>query len=230
MTEFAQNLTANSQAEKLRVVVLISGSGSNLQAIIDAEKTSNYQVVKVISNRPNAYGLTRAENHQIPHQTVDHQDFTAREDFEQALIQAIEPAQPDLVVLAGFMRILTPLFTNQYLGKMLNIHPSLLPKYPGLDTHQRAIDAGDQEHGLSIHFVTAELDGGPVILQAATKIAADDNADSLQQKIHGLEHQAYPLVVELFAQHKLQFIDNQAWFNNQLLTEPLQLADFKIAG
>lgn len=222
-----QNLAAGANsADKLKVVVLISGSGSNLQAIIDAEKTSNYQVVKVISNRPNAYGLSRAKNHQIPHETVDHQDFASREDFEQALIQAIEPAEPGLVVLAGFMRILTPLFTNQYLGKMLNIHPSLLPKYPGLDTHQRAIDAGDLEHGLSIHFVTAELDGGPVILQAATKIAADDDAESLQQKVHGLEHQAYPLVVELFAQNQLRFADNQAWFADKLLQTPLKLQDF----
>lgn len=206
----------------LNVVVLISGNGSNLQALIDAQVTSHYRIVKVIANRPDAYGLIRAQQHQIDHQLVDHQLYPDRETFENALIAAIEPAQPGLVVLAGFMRILTPVFTQQYLGRMLNIHPSLLPKYPGLNTHQRALDAQDAEHGLSIHFVTAELDGGPVILQAKTAIHKHDTEQSLKQRIHQLEHRAYPKVVELFALQKIKLIDHQAWFG-QPLTQPLEL-------
>lgn len=209
----------------LNLVVLISGNGSNLQALIDAQATSNYRVVKVVSNRPDAYGLKRAQQHSIATEIIDHQNFPDRESFEQALIKAIDPAQPGLVVLAGFMRILTPAFTGHYLGKMLNIHPSLLPKYPGLHTHKRALESGDTEHGLSIHFVTDELDGGPVILQAITPVSANDTEASLKQKVHELEHQAYPKAVELFACGKIHFSDYQAWWLDQPLSTPLQLED-----
>lgn len=211
----------------LRVVVVISGNGSNLQALIDYQQQPDcaYQIVKVISNRPQAFGLERAKQHQIDTGVVDHTQFDSREHFEQALIQHIDSAEPGLVVLAGFMRILTPLFTEHYLGRMFNIHPSLLPKYPGLNTHQRALEAGETHHGLSIHFVTAELDGGPVVLQASLVINSDDTANSLQQKVHQLEHQAYPLAVNLFAQQRLYFADHQAWWNGQPLNQPLQLED-----
>jgi phosphoribosylglycinamide formyltransferase-1 len=209
----------------LNLVVLISGNGSNLQALIDAQATSHYRVVKVVSNRPDAYGLKRAQQHGIATEIIDHQNFPDRESFEQALIKAIDPAQPGLVVLAGFMRILTPAFTSHYLGKMLNIHPSLLPKYPGLHTHKRALESGDTEHGLSIHFVTDELDGGPVILQAKTPVNAHDTEDSLKQKVHELEHQAYPKAVELFACGNIHFTNHQAWWLDQPLTTPLQLED-----
>ena len=209
----------------LNLVVLISGNGSNLQALIDAQATSHYRVVKVVSNRPDAYGLKRAQQHGIATETIDHQNFPDRESFEQALIKAIDPAQPGLVVLAGFMRILTPAFTGHYLGKMLNIHPSLLPKYPGLHTHKRALESGDTEHGLSIHFVTDELDGGPVILQAKTPVNTHDTEDSLKQKVHELEHQAYPKAVELFACGNIHFTNHQAWWLDQPLTTPLQLED-----
>ncbi|WP_044409704.1 phosphoribosylglycinamide formyltransferase [Thiomicrospira microaerophila] len=215
--------------ELTNVVVVLSGNGSNLQALIDFQQRADcaYKIVKVVANRPNAFGLERAKQHHIPASLVNHQDYATREDFERALIQHIDQAQPGLVVLAGFMRILTPLFTEHYLGKMLNIHPSLLPKYPGLDTHQRAIDAGDTEHGLSIHFVTAELDGGPVILQASLKIEPQMDAQMLQQQVHQLEHQAYPLAVNLFAQGQLSLQDNQAWLNHQALIQPLKLSDLQ---
>lgn len=215
------------QQSPLRVVVLISGNGSNLQALIDRQHQPGcaYQIVKVISNKADAFGLERAKQHLIEIDTIPHQNFDGREAFEQALIHSIDQAQPGLVVLAGFMRILTPLFTQHYLGRMLNIHPSLLPKYPGLDTHQRALEAGDKQHGLSIHFVTDELDGGPVILQASTQIQTNDTIDSLKAKIHRLEHQAYPLAVNLFAQGKLVYKNHQAWFSDQSLTDPLQIED-----
>ncbi|MDT0602235.1 phosphoribosylglycinamide formyltransferase [Thalassotalea castellviae] len=183
-----------------RIVVLISGSGSNLQAIIDACKTTDYpgEVVGVISNKAEVFGLTRAENANIPHQVLSHKAYDSRESYDQALVNAIDDYKPDLVVLAGFMRILTPVFVQHFSGKLLNIHPSLLPKYQGLNTHQRAIDANDKEHGVSVHFVTEELDGGPVILQAKVPIFPEDTADDLASRIHVQEHKIYPLVINWF--------------------------------
>ena len=213
--------------QPLRIAVLISGSGSNLQAIINHQKqhADLYEIVSVISNKPNVLGLERAQKAGIPNQVIDHKQFTDRESFDAALQVAIDSAQANLVVLAGFMRILTPAFTKHYLGRMLNIHPSLLPKYTGLNTHQRALDAGDTEHGLSVHFVTPELDEGPAILQAKVCIEADDNVESLQQKVHQQEHVAYPLVVQWFAEGRLDFKDGQAWFDNQPLKQPRLLND-----
>jgi phosphoribosylglycinamide formyltransferase-1 len=215
--------------ELTNVVVVLSGNGSNLQALIDFQQRADcaYQIVKVIANRPNAFGLERAKQHQIATALVNHQDYANREDFERELIHQIDQTQPGLVVLAGFMRILTPLFTKHYLGRMLNIHPSLLPKYPGLDTHQRALDAGDTEHGLSIHFVTAELDGGPVILQASLIIEPDTDVQTLQHQVHQLEHQAYPIAVTLCALGKITLRNNQAWLDNTVLLRPLKLSDIQ---
>jgi len=195
-----------------RIVVLISGSGSNLQAIIDACKAQNYpgQVVGVISNKADAYGLTRAENSKIQSQVLSHKNYDTREDYDQALIKQIDNYQPDVVVLAGFMRILTPAFVQHFSGKLLNIHPSLLPKYQGLNTHQRAIDAGDKEHGVSVHFVTEELDGGPVILQAKVPIFDGDDADILASRIHEQEHRIYPLVVKWFCAGRIQMLAEKA--------------------
>lgn len=211
----------------LRVVVVISGNGSNLQALIDYQQQPDcaYQIVKVISNRPQAFGLERAKQHHIATDIVDHTQFDSREHFERALIQHIDSAEPGLVVLAGFMRILTPLFTGHYLGRMFNIHPSLLPKFPGLNTHQRALDAHEHEHGLSVHFVTAELDGGPIVLQARVKIHPNDNVETLQHKVHQQEHLAYPIAVNLFAQQKLHFANQQACYLGQPLLQPLQLEE-----
>jgi len=208
-----------------RIAVLISGSGSNLQAIIEHQQTHSdlYEISLVISNRPNAYGLQRAQNANIATKVIDHTQYASREDFDNELQSAIDETQADLIVLAGFMRILTSDFTEHYLGKMLNIHPSLLPKYTGLHTHKRAIEAGDKKHGLSIHFVTPELDGGPVILQAEVIIDPDDTEESLAVKVHTQEHIAYPLVVEWFAQNKLLLKDNQAWLNQSCLHTPVLL-------
>ncbi len=216
-----------NQDKKTPIAVLISGNGSNLQAIIDAQPSSHYEVKLVLSNRPNAYGLQRAEKADIPTVLIDHTQYDSREQFDAAVVNALQSAHIDLVVLAGFMRILTPVLVKPYLGKMLNIHPSLLPKYPGLHTHQRALEAGDPEHGLSIHFVTEELDGGPVILQARTPIEAQDTPETLQQKVHQLEHIAYPKVIDLVAQNSIQYQDGQVYFHHQPLTTPLDLNQLK---
>ena len=188
-----------------RIVVLSSGSGSNLQAIIDASQDNDYpgKVVGVISNKADAYGLTRAENAGIETLALSHKDFDSREEYDVALMAKIDNFKPDVIVLAGFMRILTADFVQHYQGKLLNIHPSLLPKYQGLNTHQRAIDAGDKEHGVSVHFVTEELDGGPVILQAKVPVFDGDSSDDLAARVHEQEHRIYPLVVKWFAQNRL---------------------------
>ncbi len=211
--------------QPIKIAILISGSGSNLQAIIDHQKqhAKKYQIALVISNKANAYGLTRANNENIPTESIDHTLFKRRESFDQTLQKIIDNAQVDLIVLAGFMRILTPQFTQHFLGKMINIHPSLLPKYTGLNTHQRVLDAGDTEHGLSIHFVTPELDSGPVILQAKVSINSQETAETLKAKVHQQEHLAYPQVIEWFAQGKLALKDNQAWFEQTPLSKPQQL-------
>ncbi|ATH82997.1 phosphoribosylglycinamide formyltransferase [Pseudomonas sp. KHPS1] len=188
------------------VVVLISGSGSNLQALIDsvAQGDNPARIAAVISNRADAYGLVRAQNAGIATEVLDHKQFDGREAFDAAMMQAIDVHQPDLVVLAGFMRILTPGFVQHYSGRLLNIHPSLLPRYKGLHTHQRALDAGDAEHGCSVHFVTEELDGGPLVVQAVLPVAPDDTADSLARRVHQQEHQIYPLAVRWFAEGRLR--------------------------
>lgn len=183
-----------------RIVVLISGSGSNLQAIIDQVHQTDVsgEIVAVISNRPNVKGLERAEKANIPALTLDHQAFESRENFDQALQQLIDSYEPDLVVLAGFMRILTPEFVQHYHGRMLNIHPSLLPDYKGINTHQRVIDDGKKEHGVSVHFVTAELDGGPVVTQAKVPVYPDDTAEILAKRVLVEEHKIYPEVISDF--------------------------------
>ncbi|MBN2864742.1 MAG: phosphoribosylglycinamide formyltransferase [Thiotrichales bacterium] len=214
--------------QPIRIAVLISGSGSNLQAIINHQKLHSelYTIVQVISNKPNAFGLERAQKAGIKHQVIDHTQFSNRETFDAALQNVLDKSMVDLVVLAGFMRILTEGFTRHFLGRMLNIHPSLLPKYTGLNTHQRAIEAGDSEHGLSVHFVTPELDEGPAILQAKVCIEIDDNVESLQNKVHLQEHLAYPLVIQWFAEGRLTFQNGQAWFDQKPLKCPLLLNDF----
>ena len=198
MTTSYTNSQISPQTKKKRIVVLISGSGTNLQALIDACKSGyiNGEIVGVLSNKADVYGLTRAENAGIEHCVLSHKAFDSRESYDQALIEQITQYQPDLVVLAGFMRILTADFVQKFSGKLLNIHPSLLPKYQGLNTHQRAIDAKDSEHGVSVHFVTEELDGGPVILQAKVPVFENDNADDLASRVHKQEHRIYPLVVK----------------------------------
>ena len=200
------------------VVVLISGSGSNLQALIDRQDADNpARIGAVISNRADAYGLVRAQNAGIPTAVLDHKAFAGREAFDAALIETIDAYRPDLVVLAGFMRILTPAFVQHYQGRLLNIHPSLLPKYKGLHTHQRALEAGDAEHGCSVHFVTEELDGGPLVVQAVVPVMADDTPETLAERVHAAEHQIYPLAMHWFAQGRLQLNERGCQLDGQLL-------------
>lgn len=203
----------------IRVVVLISGSGSNLQAIIDETEAGKLpiELCAVISNKADAGGLQRAKKHNIPAEFISHKNFPDRESFDQALMQLIDHYEPDLVVLAGFMRILTPAFTQHYLGRMVNIHPSLLPKYQGLHTHQRALDAGDTTHGVTVHFVTEELDGGPKILQAQVPVLKDDTAESLAARVLVEEHKIYPQVIRWFAEGRLRMHDGKAELDSKFI-------------
>jgi len=210
---------------RLPVVVLISGGGTNLQAIIDAAQDDlPVDIRAVISNRPEAYGLQRAKKAGIPTAVLDHREFDSREAFDQALAALIDEYEPGLVLLAGFMRILTPGFVRHYHGRMFNIHPSLLPRFQGLNTHQRALDAAEKEHGASIHFVTEELDGGPVILQARVPVLPGDDAESLAARVLEKEHIIYPLAVRWFAEGRLGLNEaGQVLFDNEVLDTPFDL-------
>jgi phosphoribosylglycinamide formyltransferase-1 len=207
---------------KFSIVVLISGNGSNLQAIIDSEMP--IVISAVISSQASAYGLERAHNAGIPTHVVAQQDFPSQQLFDRTLIATIERYQPQLIVLAGYMRRLSPHFVEHYSGKILNIHPSLLPKYPGLHTHRRVLEAGDQQHGVTIHIVNEELDCGPIICQATLPILPEDNEVTLRQRAQQLEHQMYPKVLQWFAEKRLQFIDHQLLWQGQ----PLSHHDFTI--
>lgn len=200
------------------VVVLISGNGSNLQSLIDSQHSqSPLRIRGVISNRADAYGLVRARQAGIPTQVICHRDYGSREAFDQALIHAIDTYTPQLVALAGFMRILTPEFVCHYTGRLLNIHPSLLPAYKGLDTHRRVMEAGEPRHGCSVHFVSAELDGGPVVIQASLNTDPAEPLEQLIQRVHTAEHQIYPLAAHWFAQGRLQLGTEGALLDGQLL-------------
>ena len=217
-----------SAFRKIRLVVLISGRGSNLQAILDQAVSGELpvEVAAVVSNRPGVHGLERARQAGVPALELDHKNFADRPEFEAALIETIDRRQPDLVVLAGFMRVLTAGFTEHYRGRLLNIHPSLLPKFRGLHTHERAIAAGETEHGASIHFVTAELDGGPVIVQARVPVLPGDDSDALAARVLEQEHRLYPLAIRWFAEQRLRLEGEQVWFDGQPLVEPLRLEQF----
>lgn len=196
------------------VVVLISGHGSNLQALIDAARPP-VRIAAVIANRAEAYGLERARQAGIATAVIDHREHDDRESFDAALAAAIDARGADLVVLAGFMRILTPTFVRRYQGRLLNIHPSLLPLYKGLHTHQRALEAGDAWHGCSVHFVTEELDGGPVALQSRVPVRIDDTPESLATRVHAAEHLLYPVAVRLYAEGRLRLGTAGAEFDGQ---------------
>ncbi|MEL5638758.1 phosphoribosylglycinamide formyltransferase [Serratia ureilytica] len=210
-----------------KIVVLVSGQGSNLQALIDACQQGRItaEIVAVFSNKAQAYGLQRAEAAGIAAQALDTKAYADRTAFDAALADAIDQYQPDLVVLAGYMRILSPQFVQRYAGRMLNIHPSLLPKYPGLHTHRQAIDNGDSEHGTSVHFVTEQLDGGPVILQAKVPIFADDEEDDVVERVQTQEHTIYPLVVSWFVDGRLAMRDGAAWLDGERLPAQGHAAD-----
>ncbi len=195
-----------SQDARAAILVLISGSGSNLQALIDGAMDGYLpvEIRAVISNRSDAFGLQRAERAGIDTRVLDHKDFAQREDYDRALMGLIDQFSPQLVVLAGFMRILTPDFVQHYRGRLINIHPSLLPRYRGLHTHERVLEAGDNEHGASVHFVTEELDGGPLVLQVRVPVQPDDDADALGARVLKHEHRIYPQVVRWFAEGRLR--------------------------
>ena len=211
--------------QKMAAVVLVSGSGSNLQAIIDATQHGglNIEIKAVISNRPGVKGLQRAADAGIPTETLDHKKFASRPEFDHALQQHIDRHQPKLLILAGFMRILTTEFVRHYQGRLLNIHPSLLPKHTGLNTHQRAIEAQDSEHGASIHFVTEELDGGPVILQGRVPVKTTDTPAQLAERVLQVEHQIYPQAIQWFAEGRIQLVGNHILFDQKQLQSPLSL-------
>lgn len=205
-----------------RIVVLASGSGTNLQAIIDAAENRQFagDVVGVITNVPEAKCLERAAKHGIATACIDHKAYSSREEFEADLGKAVDCFEPDIIVLAGFMRILTPVFVDKYLGKLINIHPSLLPKYPGLNTHQRAIDSGDDEAGATVHFVTAELDGGPPIIQGRTGISENMTASELASEIlYSVEHHIFPKAIDWLCDDRLRYADGKALLDNTVIGE-----------
>ncbi len=202
-----------------KLVILISGSGSNLQTFIDqcASGELPADIACVISNKASAYGLERAQIAGIPTRVIEHQYYNEREKFDEALADVIDSYQPNLVILAGFMRILTDTFVNRFLGRLINIHPSLLPKYTGLHTHQRAIDAGDTQAGATVHFVTPELDGGPAIIQASVNIDPNDDAISLAKKILVEEHKIFPLAAKWFLQDRLRMKEDGIYLDHKKL-------------
>ena len=209
------------------IVVLVSGFGSNLQALIDAAKAhpGQFRIKAVICNRPQAYALERARQANIPSFSICATAGQTRESYDQQLDQQLETLQPDLIVMAGFMRILSAGFTQKWQHKLINIHPSLLPKYPGLSTHQRALDSGDAIHGISIHYVNAEVDGGPVIAQAQLEIDIQDSVETLAKRIHELEHQLLPAVVLAIATKKIHYnlAHHQVTFLGNVIQAPLSL-------
>lgn len=210
--------------QPLGVLVLISGSGSNLQALIDAQADAPYRIVAVISNVADAFGLERARRAGIPAEVLSHRTYGDRAAYDQALAALIDRYGPDLVVLAGFMRILTPAFVARYAGRMMNIHPSLLPKLRGLHTHQRALEAGETEHGASVHFVTDELDGGPLIIQARVPVLPGDDAETLAARVLTREHRIYPQAVRWFAEGRLMMgADGRPRLDGEVLDTPYLL-------
>ncbi len=203
--------------EPARLAILISGRGTNLQTFIDACANGELpaQISLVISNNPDAAGLQRAEHAGIATRCIDHRNYPTRETFDAALVEALRAHSVDLVILAGFMRILTPVLIEPYLGRLLNIHPSLLPKYPGLKTHQRALDARDSEAGATVHFVTQELDGGPAVIQARVPIQSGDSAESLAARVAEQEHSIYTIAARWFVQGRLVLTGHSATLDGE---------------
>ena len=213
-----------------KIVVLISGSGSNLEAIAKACQTGNIpaNIELVISNQPNVKGLERAKKFHLMSKVIEHQHFSSREEFDQALLEQILPIDPDLVVLAGFMRILSNSFTETLSGKLINIHPSLLPDYPGLNTHKQAIENGDLMHGISVHYVNSELDGGPIITQGALKIDPSQSEAKLINRIHKIEHALYPKVIADIAKGYITLNGDQVKFESESNFGPNHMEFFNV--
>ncbi len=205
----------------LAIAVLLSGNGSNLQAIMDAVTQNKLDVVikVVISDRLDAKGLERARNDGIPAVFIEPAKYLSREDFDEALSDILDEYQVSLIVLAGFMRILSNTFVTRNLGKLINIHPSLLPKYKGLNTHQRAIDAGESEHGASVHFVTPALDAGPMIIQSSVAIVSGESSEQLKQKVHKIEHIIYPKAIDMISKGRVELINKRVFLDGLVLDE-----------
>lgn len=206
-----------------RTVILISGSGTNLQSFIDKVTAGelDLDLRLVFSNKPDAFGVERAKRAGVPTACIEHGDFDDRESFDRAVAAVLDECDPELIVLAGFMRILSPWFVQHYEGKIINIHPALLPKYPGLNTHQRALDAGDEWHGSTVHFVTEELDGGPRILQGRLPVHPNESADELKHRVQAIEHRIYPEAANLVGSGRVEFYDGQALIDGKVANEPI---------
>lgn len=212
--------------------MLISGGGSNLQAVIDAIKSDQLdaKIKAVISNKADAFGLERAKKANIETHIIDHREYPDRESFDQAMIQIIDPLKPDLVILAGFMRILSDTFIDHYQHQLINIHPSLLPKYKGLNTHQLAIDNRDTVHGASVHYVSHELDSGPVVIQAEVPVLATDDAQSLAARVLKEEHKIYPMAIKMHVEGQVSFDGKHVSFEDKHLTKPLLWKNNKLSN
>jgi len=208
---------------RCNTAILISGSGTNLQAFIDrvADGSLHLDLSVVLSNRPDAFGLTRAGQAGISTACIEHQQFPDRVSFDRAVIAELDRYQPDLIILAGFMRILSPEFVAHYAGKVLNIHPALLPAYPGLHTHQRVLDAGDKWHGSTVHFVTEELDGGPRILQGRLPVLASESAAELEGRVQSIEHRIYPQAAGWVGEGRVEFREGHTWIDGVHADEPV---------
>jgi len=207
----------------LKAAILVSGSGTNLQSFIDqvADKRLDLEIVLVFSSRKDAYGLTRASSAGIQTACIEHGDYEDRELFDRAVAAKLDESEPELIILAGFMRILSPWFVRRYAGRILNIHPALLPRYPGLNTHVRVLEAGDEQHGSTVHFVTEELDGGPGILAGRIAVKPGETADELQARVLAVEHQIYPQAAQLFADGRMRLKDGKAYMDGELLGDPV---------
>jgi phosphoribosylglycinamide formyltransferase-1 len=206
-----------------RIVVLISGRGSNMRALVERsnDPAMGYEVAAVVADQPGAGGLAIARDLGVPAQLVPADKSIGRARYDEQLAAAIDPYMPALIVLAGFMRVLSPEFVSRYEGRILNIHPALLPKHPGLHTHQRAIDARDEQHGATVHFVTAELDEGPAVIQARVRVEPEDDAQSLSARVQVLEHRIYPIAVRWFCAGRLRYAQGRAWLDGAALESPI---------
>ncbi len=221
------NAEQNSGTDQpCEIAVFVSGGGSNLQSIIDHVQQGHIHanIACVISNNPDAYGLIRAQQASIPTHIIEHKHYETREAFDRELLKTLAVYNIKLIVLAGFMRVLSPTLINEYQECILNIHPSLLPKYTGLHTHARALEANDTQHGCSVHFVTAELDEGPLVIQAAVGVKETDTVDTLAARVLKKEHIIYPLAVKWFCEKRLQIKGNKIYFDNSSLNQAIQLS------
>lgn len=214
---------AEASDARLPIAILISGRGSNMRVIAEraASGALPVDVRVVISDQPAAAGLQTAAAMQIPTQVLAPRELADRASYDRALVQLLAQYQPQLIVLAGFMRILTPHFIGAFAGRILNVHPSLLPKYRGLHTHRRVLQAGEAVHGVSVHFVTEELDGGPVIVQAPVQVLPGDSEATLSARVQQGEHRIYPMVIDWFARGRLQLRDQRAWLDGKPLDAPV---------